>query len=532
MAIKITDEVIKKYTEREGLPEVYEAYKGIKSSNDLKKFMRDPLNKRTVEAIEIEQKRDKKIDALNKLREDPLYEGATDEELVELAPETFADIEGDKAEVQFGIPTNLFPPKGEMSNREWLAIIRENFRKAGLDFDNPEDRRRAAEAQSLEEGRDQIKESVKEEGLRASLGVPRSLERMRRGEQIGGVDVASDLLRIAEAAPPIVAVPAIVGRNVIEGVADENNPQEVVGNIAADIGMYAGGGLLGSGVGRGINVVRGPLRKFLGGQRVGESTLPSMLRKTGEGSRGQVVKAMQKALLGERAGITNPYAESTAEIVEKAGLSEPQKKKAQGILEKYLKDRDMSKVAEQAETAMQKRELRGRSALEKEIKAEAKNIGRETTGSTMSKKLDWDGVKEFLPSSNANELITKLQSAGLRDKEGNVIYTGVSDYSSNTIEVARKAKESRIIADYLDSHKRLRNTMFRGLAQEKVLAGYGVAPDPKLRGIFRYVAETPVAYEMFTSAPAARLAGKKGVQSLSRYAGPRINVINGTYEDK
>ena len=62
MAIKITDEVIKEYTERNGLPEVYEAYKGIKNSKDLKKFMRDTLNKRTVEAIEIEQKRNKKID--------------------------------------------------------------------------------------------------------------------------------------------------------------------------------------------------------------------------------------------------------------------------------------------------------------------------------------------------------------------------------------------------------------------------------------------------------------------------------------
>ena len=146
MAIKITDEVIKEYTERNGLPEVYEAYKGIKNSKDLKKFMRDTLNKRTVEAIEIEQKRNKKIDALNKLREDSLYEGATDEELVELDPETFSDIESEKAEVQFGIPDNLFPSREGMSNREWLAVTRENFRKAGLDFDNKEDRMRAAEA--------------------------------------------------------------------------------------------------------------------------------------------------------------------------------------------------------------------------------------------------------------------------------------------------------------------------------------------------------------------------------------------------
>ena len=35
MAIKIDDEVMKEYTERNNLPEVYEAYKGIKNAKDL-----------------------------------------------------------------------------------------------------------------------------------------------------------------------------------------------------------------------------------------------------------------------------------------------------------------------------------------------------------------------------------------------------------------------------------------------------------------------------------------------------------------
>ena len=45
MAFKITDEIIKEYTERNGLPEVYEAFKEVKSDKDLKKFMRDKLSR-------------------------------------------------------------------------------------------------------------------------------------------------------------------------------------------------------------------------------------------------------------------------------------------------------------------------------------------------------------------------------------------------------------------------------------------------------------------------------------------------------
>ena len=203
MAIKITDEVIKEYTERNGLPEVYEAYKGVKNSKDLKKFMRDTLNKRTVEAIEIEQKRNKKIDALNKLRDDSLYEGATDEELVELDPETFSDIESEKAEVQFGIPDNLFPPKEGMSNREWLAVTRENFRKAGLDFDNKEDRMRAAEAQSIAVQKQELQAEKEarglKEGLKEEVTTPRTSGKYYAGEPVTTSDVVSDVLRAGEA---------------------------------------------------------------------------------------------------------------------------------------------------------------------------------------------------------------------------------------------------------------------------------------------------------------------------------------------
>ena len=153
MAIKITEDIIKEYAERNDLPTLYEKYKEIKSDKDLKKFQRE--NKHALQAIEGEQKVKRREERLAEIREkDPLSFGVTDEELVEAMPEDFTKIEAEDAELDYGVPKNLFIPKGSYTNKEWLSIMRQRFKNAGLDFDNLEDRRRAAEAQSKEEGRE------------------------------------------------------------------------------------------------------------------------------------------------------------------------------------------------------------------------------------------------------------------------------------------------------------------------------------------------------------------------------------------
>ena len=162
---------------------------------------------------------------------------------------------------------------------------------------------------------------------------------------------------------------------------------------------------------------------------------------------------------------------------------------------------------------MQKRTVRGPRILDKEIKEEAKNIGKKATEDTMEKKLDWEEIKYFLPSDKARHLLTKLQSAGLRGDEGEIVMKGVEDFSVDAKEVARTAKESQIIGDFLDQNKKLRNDIFKGLAQEKVLKSYGTRPDEKLRGVFKFVAEEPVAYER----PASKEGALYGLSLLPKY---------------
>ena len=509
MAIKITEDVIKEFSERNDLPTLYEKYKEIKSDKDLKKFQRE--NKLSLEAIMREQKGKRREEKLAEIREhDPLTFGVTDEEIVEAMPEDFTKIESEDVELDYGVPKNLFIPKGDYTNKEWLSIMRERFKAAGLDFDNLEDRRRAAEAQSKEESREDIRKIAEEEGdFRAEMS-PRSLAKLKAGKQIDEGDVAADVLRMGEAAPIAVAAPSIVGRNVLEAYLDEGGIssegiQEAMGKSVSDIGKYTlatlGGGVLGRGA---SSLLRAPLKTVAGGiKRGGEKVFEDIVKASGKGSREQVVKATQKALTDGKAGITNPYAERAAEAVKSADLTESQKRRAQSVLSKYLEDRDLGKVSNLSETEMQKRTVRGPRILEKEIKEEAKNIGKQATEGTMEKKLDWDYIKSFLPSEKADQLLNKLQSAGLRGNDGEIVMTGVEDYAVDTKEVARTAKESQIIEDFLNKNKKLRNDIFKGLAQEKVLSAYGTRPDEKLRGIFKFVAEEPVAYEKPVSGKAA-----------------------------
>ena len=126
--------------------------------------------------------------------------------------------------------------------------------------------------------------------------------------------------------------------------------------------------------------------------------------------------------------------------------------------------------------------------------------------------ISWSG-EIFLPSEKARQLLNKLQSAGLRDDEGEIVMKGVEDFAVDTKEVARTAKESQIIGDFLDQNKKLRNDIFKGLAQEKVLSSYGTRPDEKLRGIFKFVSEEPVVYEK----PASGKATVYGLSLLPKY---------------
>ena len=506
MAIKITEDVIKEFSERNDLPTLYEKYKEIKSDKDLKKFQRE--NKLSLEAIMREQKGKRREEKLAEIRErDPLTFGVTDEEIVEAMPEDFTKIEAEDVELDYGVPKNLFIPKGSYTNKEWLGIMRQRFKEAGLDFDNLEDRRRAAEAQSKEEGKEGLREVAEEEGgFRAEMS-PRSLAKLKAGKQIEEGDVAADVLRMGEAAPFAVAVPSIVGRNVLESYLDEGevSPGDVFDKSVSDIGRYTlatlGGGVLGKGA---STLLRAPLKAVGGGlKRGGEKVLEDLVKASGKGSREQVVKATQKALMDGNAGITNPYAKKAAEAVKSADLAESQKRRAQSVLSKYLEDRDLEKVSNLSETEMQKRTVRGPRILEKEIKEEAKNIGKQATEGTMEKKLDWDYIKSFLPSDKADQLLNRLQSAGLRGNEGEIVMKGVEDFAVDTKEVARTAKESQIIEDFLNKNKKLRNDIFKGLAQEKVLSAYGTRPDEKLRGIFKFIAEEPVAYEKPVSGKAA-----------------------------
>ena len=519
MAIKITEDIIKEYAERNDLPTLYEKYKEIKSDKDLKKFQRE--NKFTLQAIEGEQKGKRREERLAEIREkDPLSFGVTDEEIVEAMPEDFTKIESEDVELDYGIPKNLFIPKGDYTNKEWIGIMRQRFKEAGLDFDNLEDRRRAAEAQSKEEGREGLREVAEEEGGFSAEMSPRSLAKLKAGKQIEEGDVAADVLRMSEAAPIAVAAPSIIGRNVLEAYLDEGEItsegiQDAMGKSVSDIGKYTlatlGGGVLGRGA---STLLRAPLKAVGGGlKHGGERILEDLVKASGKGSREQVVKATQKALTDGKAGVTNPYAEKAAEAVKSADLTESQKKRAQSVLSKYLEDRDLGKVANLAETEMQKRTVRGPRILDKEIKEEAKSIGKKATEGTMEKKLDWEEIKSFLPSDKARQLLTKLQSAGLRGDEGEIVMKGVEDFSVDAKEVARTAKESQIIGDFLDQNKKLRNDIFKGLAQEKVLKSYGTRPDEKLRGVFKFVAEEPVAYER----PASKEGAIYGLSLLPKY---------------
>jgi hypothetical protein len=524
MAININDEMIREYTERNDLPGVYEAFKAVKNSKDLKKFMEDKMNRRTIEAIEAEQKLEKRNELLSKIREENPEdtEGFTDEVIIAGNPSKFSEIFSDKSEIQYGVPSDLFPDKEGMSNREWLSITRENFKRAGLDFDNPEDRRRAAEAQSKKEWREEAEEDVKEEGwegFKAGLS-PRSRAKLEAGEPIEEGDVAADVLRIGEAAPLGVGIPAIVGRNILESYLDEKNIGEAAKDLGIDIAAYMGT----AGLGKYLGPYISRLARNTGLIGKGATTLEG-LTKAGKGSREQVVKATQKALSGERADVLNPYATEAENIVKEAGLSESQAKRAKSVLSKYLEERDLGKVEKLAETETTKRPLRSGKVLEKEISQRAEELGKEAVESTMSKKFSFDDIAERIPQEKADELLVMLQSKGLRTAkpvEVNGVskfekaYVGVEDLPTDAKEVGRDILESKVIEDYLKKNKDVLKKIYTSEAAQEVSQLYGTSPDPKLRGLYKFVSKTPVAYEKPLSLAGASTGGKAAARSSQR----------------
>ena len=533
MAFKITDEIIKEYTERNGLPEVYEAFKEVKSDKDLKKFMRDKLNKRTVEAIETEMKQGKRREALQKLREDdPYTEGMTDEEIVESSPESFVDIDDEKAEIQFGIPSDLFKPKGEMSNREWIAMEREVFKRAGLDFDNMEDRQRAAEAQSIAAQKQELQAEKEarglKEGLKEEVTTPRTSGKYYAGEPVTTSDVVSDVLRVGEAAPPVVALPAMAVRNVLDVATDDDvSVKDLPANLGADIGSYIiGGGGLSRAMGQGGRIIKGGLRQYLGGQKLGEKTLQNITKGTGEGSRRQVVEATKKALTGGMANpAVNPYAEDAVKEVARAGLSEGERKQAVKVLDKYLLGGDKEVVEKASETLKTSKKIG--KGFEKEVQAEAKKMGQEALETTTTQKLSFDEVSRGLSEKDAGDLLRKLQSQGLRDVEGRESFVGVSGVKTSNPDEYRIARESEEIEKWFRTHKKAANAFKGEQAAKKVLSTIGTRPS-EARGLLKYVAEAPVAYERPLSREGAKTAARYAPKALTRYLLPQVPEITGT----
>lgn len=529
MAIRIDETTIKEYADRNGLPEVYESFKSVKTKDDYNKWKNDPVNRRVIESIELESRKEKRASLVEDIKKkDPTLAPFTSEEILSILPDEFANIENEKAEYAGSIPDDLFIKKDGLSNKEWLAIMRQRFKDHGLDFDNPEDRRNAAKAQSEREGRETLAEESKDEygDTGATWDVPRSAAKLQAGKPVETLDAVADAMRIAEAAPLGVGIPAIVGRNILEGYIDDKSISEGTKETMADIGSYVLGTAAGLGVGKGagrlMSLIREPARKMLGGVSEGQKGL-TQLMEGGKGTRTQVVKATRDALEGKKSPIvsSNPYRKDAEKLVNDLDMTATQKNKAKRILEKYLDNGDLKKVSSKAETATVSKKI-GKN-FDNEVNAEAKRIGKQATTETMERKLDFDEISKNLTEDERNDLLLRLRSSGLRTDEGAPSYVGVSEITTNNPNAARTAAESHVIAKWLDENKTARNKVFRSEAAEIVLKGYGKQADTKTRKLLKFVTEEPVLYESFSKEPAKAVlksVQKTAPKSASRRFSP------------
>lgn len=519
MAIRIDETTIKEFADRNGLPEVYESFKSVKTQDDYNKWKKDPVNRRVVESIELESRKEKRAALVDDIKKkDPTLAPFTSEEIFSILPDEFAKIENEKAEYAGSIPDDLFIKKDGLSNKEWLAIMRQRFKDRGLDFDNPEDRRNAAKAQSEREGRETLAEESKT--IPTIYGetwdVPRSAAKLQAGKPVETLDAVADAMRIAEAAPIGFGIPSIVGRNILEGYLDDNSKSDITQETMRDIGNYVLGSAAGWGLGKGagglMSLIREPARKMLGGVSSGQKGL-TQLMEGGKGTRTQVVKATRDALEGKKAPIvsSNPYRKDAKKLVDDLDMTATQKNKAKRILEKYLNNGDLEKVSSKAETATVSKKI-GKD-FDKEVKAEAKRIGKQATTETMERKLDFDDISKNLTEDERNDLLLRLRSSGLRTDEGAPSYVGVSEITTNNPNAARTAAESHVIAKWLDENKTARNNVFRSEAAERVLKGYGKQADTKTRKLLKFVTEEPVLYENLSKEP-----GKAILKSVQKAA--------------
>lgn len=519
MAIRIDETTIKEYADRNGLPEVYESFKSVKTQDDYNKWKKDPVNRRVIESIELESRKEKRASLVEDIKKkDPTLAPFTSEEIFSILPDEFAKIESEKAEYAGSIPDDLFIKKDGMSNKEWLTIMRQRFKDHGMDFDNPEDRRNAAKAQSEREGRETLAEESKAEygETGATWDVPRSAAKLQAGKPVETLDAAADAMRIAEASPMGVGVPTIVGRNILEGYLDDKSNSEVTEETMRDLGSYVLGTAAGLGLGRGagrlMSLIREPARKILGGVSAGQKGL-AQLMEGGKGTRTQVVKATRDALEGKKAPVvsSNPYRKDAEKLVNDLDMTATQKNKAIRILEEYLDKGDLEKVSSKAETATVSKKI-GKN-FDKEVEAEAKRIGKQSTSETMARKLDFDDISKNLTDDERNDLLLRLRSSGLRTDEGSPAFVGVSEITTENPNAARIAAESDVIAKWLDENKTARNKVFRSEAAEKVLKGYGKQADTKTRKLLKFVTEEPVLYENFKKEPVKAVA--KSVQNVA-----------------
>ena len=529
MAIRIDETTIKDYADRNGLPEVYESFKSVKTQYDYNKWKNDPVNRRVIENIELESRKEKRASLVDEIKKkDPTLAPFTSEEIFSILPDEFAKIENEKAEYAGSIPDNLFIKKDGLSNKEWLSIMRQRFKDHGLDFDNLEDRRNAANAQSEREGRETLSEESKSEygETGATWDVPRSAAKLHAGKPVETLDAVADAMRIAEAAPLGVGLPAIVGRNILEGYLDDKSMSEGTQDTFADIGSYVLGNAAGSGLGKGagrlMSLIREPARKMLGVVSEGQKGL-TQLMEGGEGTRTQIVKAVRDAIEGKKASIvsSNPYRKKAKKLVNDLDMTTTQKNKAKRILDKYLDNGDLKKVSSKAETATVSKKI-GKN-FDKEVKAESKRIGKQATTETMERKLDFDDISKNMTEDERNDLLLRLRSSGLRTDEGAPSYVGVSEITTNNPNAARTAAESHVIAKWLDENKTVRNKVFRSEAAESVLKGYGKQADTKTRKLLKFVTEEPVLYENFFKEPAKAVlksVQKTAPKSASRRLSP------------
>lgn len=531
MAIRIDETTIKEFADRNGLPEVYESFKSVKTQDDYKKWKKDPVNRRVIESIELEKRKEKRAALVDDIKKkDQTLAPFTSEEIFSILPDEFAKIENEKAEYAGSIPDDLFIKKDGLSNKEWLAIMRQRFKDKGLDFDNPEDRRNAAKAQSEREGRETLAEESKT--IPTIYGetwdVPRSAAKLQAGKPVETLDAVADAMRISEAAPIGFGIPSIVGRNILEGYLDDKSSSQVTGEAMRDIGNYILGSAAGWGLGKGagglMSLIREPARKMLGGVSSGQKGL-TQLMEGGKGTRTQVVKATRDALEGKKAPIvsSNPYRKDAKKLVDDLDMTATQKNKAKRILEKYLDNGDLEKVSSKAETATVSKKI-GKN-FDKEVKAESKRIGKQATTETMERKLDFDDISKNLTEDERNDLLLRLRSSGLRTDEGAPSYVGVSEITTNNPNAARTAAESHVIAKWLDENKTARNNVFRSEAAERVLKGYGKQADTKTRKLLKFVTEEPVLYENFSKEPGKAIlksVQKAAPKSASRRLSPLL----------